>query len=127
MIPHDPEKHVLDPDRGWEPVFGQDHAAKEKPDDTVCELLTQSLIAWRVIGSVVRENDGALVICANSKNIRIARAPSHLPFRWTVTVDGRRRGAISLVAVLRQVREVLDPGYAANRVRIAVAPLVLSQ
>src|ERR1044072_902532 len=23
---HDPEKHVLDPDRGWEPVFGQDHA-----------------------------------------------------------------------------------------------------
>src|SRR6187397_1550214 len=22
----DPEKHVLDPDRGWEPVFGQDHA-----------------------------------------------------------------------------------------------------
>jgi len=23
---HDPEKHVLDPDRGWNPVFGQDHA-----------------------------------------------------------------------------------------------------
>jgi thymidylate synthase len=23
---HDPEKHVLDPDRGWEPVFGKDHA-----------------------------------------------------------------------------------------------------
>src|ERR1041384_1949318 len=23
---HDPEKHVLDRDRGWEPVFGQDHA-----------------------------------------------------------------------------------------------------
>ena len=23
---HDPEKHVLDADRGWEPVFGQDHA-----------------------------------------------------------------------------------------------------
>ncbi len=22
----DPEKHVLDPDRGWEPVFGKDHA-----------------------------------------------------------------------------------------------------
>ena len=26
---HDPEKHVLDPDRGWEPVFGQDHAQKQ--------------------------------------------------------------------------------------------------
>ena len=47
-------------------------------------------------------------------------------FRWTVTVDGRKRMAISLVAVLRQVREALDPGYAANRVRIAVAPLVPS-
>jgi hypothetical protein len=23
---HDPEKHVLDPDRGWTPVFGKDHA-----------------------------------------------------------------------------------------------------
>jgi hypothetical protein len=45
-------------------------------------------------------------------------------FRWMVTVDGRKRGAISLVAVLRQVREALDPGYAASRVRIAVAPLV---
>jgi hypothetical protein len=22
----DPEKHVLDPDRRWVPVFGQDHA-----------------------------------------------------------------------------------------------------
>jgi hypothetical protein len=47
-------------------------------------------------------------------------------FRWTVTVDGRKRVAISLVAVLRQVREAVDPGYAAIRVRIAVAPLVPS-
>jgi hypothetical protein len=23
---HDLEKHVLDPDRGWAPVFGKDHA-----------------------------------------------------------------------------------------------------
>ena len=41
-----------------------------------------------------------------------------------VTVDGRKRGAISLVAVLRQVREALDPGFATNRVRVAVSPLV---
>ena len=25
-LAHDPEKHVLDSDRGWAPVFGQDHA-----------------------------------------------------------------------------------------------------
>ena len=96
------------------------------PNDLACELLAQSLAAWRVAGSVARASDGALVIGGN-KDIRIERAPPHSMFRWTVTVDGRKRAAISLVAVLRQVREALDPGYAANRVRIAVAPLVPSQ
>jgi hypothetical protein len=95
-------------------------------NDTVRELLAQSLLAWRLPGSVERASDGALVIGGNRKDIRIDRAPPHVMFRWTVTVDGRKRGAISLVAVLRQVREALDPGYAANRVRIAVAPLVPS-
>ena len=96
------------------------------PSDLARELLAQSLAAWRVAGSVERASDGALVIGGNRKDIRIERAPPHLMFRWMVTVDGRKRGAISLVAVLRQVREALDPGYAANRVRIAVAPLVPS-
>ena len=96
------------------------------PNDLTYELLAQSLIAWRVAGSVARASDGALVIGGNPKEIRIDRAPPHQMFRWTVTVDGRKRPAISLVAVLRQVREALDPGYAANRVRIAVAPLVPS-
>ncbi|HKS64226.1 MAG TPA: hypothetical protein VJT13_21160, partial [Xanthobacteraceae bacterium] len=27
-LEHDPEKHVLDPDRGWIPVFGKDHAQR---------------------------------------------------------------------------------------------------
>jgi ribonuclease P protein component len=27
---HDPEKHVLDPDRGWIPVFGKDHAQSKE-------------------------------------------------------------------------------------------------
>jgi hypothetical protein len=92
----------------------------------VCELLVQSLVAWRVAGSVECAPDGALVISGN-KDIRIDHAPPHVMFRWMVTVDRRKRGAISLVAVLRQVREALDPGYAANRVRIAVTPLVPSQ
>ena len=95
------------------------------PNDLACELLAQSLAAWRVAGSVARASDGALVIGGN-KDIRIERAPPHSMFRWTVTVDGRKRAAISLVAVLRQVREALDPGYTAVRVRIAVAPLVPS-
>ncbi len=95
------------------------------PDHPAYELLAQSLVAWRVDGSVEHASDGALVIGGNGRDIRIERA-SQLMFRWMVTVDGRQRPAISLVAVLRQVREALDPGYTANRVRIAVAPLVPS-
>ena len=93
--------------------------------DIARELLVESLAAWRVTGSVERASDGALVIDGASKDIRIERAPPQV-FRWMVTIDGRKRRAISLVAVLRQVREALDPGYAAIRVRIAVAPLVPS-
>jgi hypothetical protein len=94
--------------------------------DLAHELLAQSLMAWRVAGSVERAGESALMIGGNGKTIRVDPVPEHVVFRWMVTVDGRQRGAISLVAVLRQVREALDPSYAANRVRVAVAPLVPS-
>jgi len=93
--------------------------------DLVRELLTQSLAAWSVAGRVERASDSALLV-NSSKSIRIERSPDAM-FRWMVTVGGRTRGALSLVAVLRQVREALDPGYAASRVRIAVASLLPSQ
>ena len=94
--------------------------------DLAGELLAQSLHAWQVAGRVARASDGTLVIDGARRSIRVAPAPPQQTLRWIVTVDGRKRGAISLVAVLRQVREALDPGYAANRVRIAVAPLMPS-
>ena len=90
------------------------------------ELLAESLAAWEVAGTVTREDAGALVIDGARRSIRIDPMADHPAFRWMVTVDDRKRGAISLVAVLRQVREALDPGYAVNRVRVAVAPLVPS-
>jgi hypothetical protein len=92
----------------------------------VCELLAQSLATWHVPGNVAQTGEGAFLIGESRKSIRIDPAPPDLPFRWMVTVDGRKRGAVSVAAVLRQVREALDPGYAANRVRVAVAPLVPS-
>ena len=92
--------------------------------DLACELLVQSLVAWRVAGDVQRSRDGAIVICGALKDIRIDFAPSDPMFRWMVTIDGRKRRAISLVGVLRQVREALDPGYAAKRVRVVLTPLV---
>ena len=94
------------------------------PVDLTCELMAQSLAAWRVAGAVERAHDGAIVICGARKEIRIDAAPSDPTFRWMVTIDGRKRRAISVMAVLRQVREALDPGYAANRVRVALTALV---
>ena len=88
------------------------------------ELLAQSLVAWRLTGSVRGTSDGAIVVTCGQHNVRIEPAPSDLPFRWIVIVDSRSRPAISLVAVLRMVRAALDPGYAAMRARIAPFPLV---
>ena len=92
--------------------------------DLACELLVQSLAAWRVGGGVHRSGDGAIVIRGARKDIRIDSAPSDPMFRWMVTIDGRKRGAISIAGVLRQVRDALDPGYATSRVRVTLTPLV---
>ena len=95
-------------------------------EDPVCALLTQSLRVWRIAGGVERTRGGAILLRTEAGEIGIAPAPENLPFRWMVSVNGRKRGAISLVAVLRQVRSALDPGHAGSRVRVAVEPPVLS-
>jgi hypothetical protein len=94
------------------------------PTDHVRELMKQCLVAWRLTGSVRGTSNGAILMSCDQHEIRIDPAPPDLPFRWMVTIDKRRRGAISLVAVLRQVRAALDPGYATMRVRVAAFPLV---
>ena len=88
--------------------------------DMLRQLLAQSLAAWRVAGDVRASED--VVVRTADREICIRRAEPGLPFRWMVSVNGRERPALSLVTVLRQVRGALDPGYAMNRVRIAVAP-----
>ncbi len=95
-----------------------------RPEDPIGELLAQSLVVWRIAGSIERAGDSALRIHGGTKEIAVERAPSDLPFRWIVEVEGRRRGALSIIAVLRQIRAALDPDYAAKRVRISVAPPV---
>jgi hypothetical protein len=95
---------------------------RDKLEGIVCELLAQSLLAWGLIGRVQIENDHAILIACNATRIRIEPSLPGLPFRWIVTINGRKRGAISLVAVLRQVHAALDPGYAINRVHIAPLP-----
>lgn len=94
------------------------------PSDLLCALLTQSLLAWRISGEACPAGGGAILVSGERRRVLVKPAPPDLPFRWLVTVDGCERPAISIVAVLRQVREALDPGYATRRVRIAAFPLV---
>jgi hypothetical protein len=94
------------------------------PSDLLCELLTRSLLAWRLAGQARRASGGAILVSGERREIVVKPAPSDLPFRWLVTIDDRERPAISIVAVLRQVREALDPGYRMGRVRVTAFPLV---
>ena len=89
----------------------------------VGELLAESLKAWHIAGEVTHGESG-VVVSAVGKTIRVEPTQQHDMFRWLVTIDNRERPAVSLIAVLRQVRQALDPGYAASRVRVTVAPLV---
>jgi hypothetical protein len=92
--------------------------------DLLYELLAQSLLAWRLPGEARHASGGAILVSGGCREILVKPAPAGLPFRWLVSVDDRERPAISIVAVLRQVREALDPGYMTRRVRIAAFPLV---
>jgi hypothetical protein len=94
--------------------------------DLLYELLAQSVLAWGIVAEARRGSDGAILISGERREILVKPVPPGLPFRWLVTVDERERPAISVVAVLRQVREALDPGYTTRRVRIAAFPLVPS-
>lgn len=82
-------------------------------------LLERSLRAWRLIGRVERLDPGGIAIDGLGRRIVVRRAGPGDPFRWWIESEGRTRPAISAVAVLRQVRSVLDPGYRPARVRIA--------
>jgi hypothetical protein len=92
--------------------------------DQLHALMAQCLAAWRLDGGVCSAGDGAVLVSCGTREIRIEPARPGTPFRWMVNVDGRARGAVSLVAVLRQVRAALDPGYTALRARVAAVPLV---
>ena len=90
------------------------------------ELVAASLEAWHVTGATACADDGAIVIARDGRaRVRIEPMPLDPTFRWMVTVDGRRRPAVSLLAVLRHVRAALDPDYAATRVRVSIASLLV--
>ena len=91
--------------------------------DTLRELLAESLAAWHLAGEV-RSVGGVVLLSCNATEIRVEPVPPGSPFRWMVTVNGRRRGALSLLAVLRRVRAALDCQYERHQVRITPAPVI---
>ena len=92
--------------------------------DHVCELLVQSLAAWRVTGEVRRETDGTLLLLAGDKRFGVSRATGEVPFRWIVCESERTRGATSIAGLLRTLRAAVDPDYRPIRLRLAPLPLV---
>jgi hypothetical protein len=93
-------------------------------DNAVEDLLIQSLDAWRVSGNVRCEADGALLVTADERRLRISRAAGDLPFRWMVAEGERIRGVTSIAGLLRSIRAAVDPGYRPIRLRIAPLPLL---
>jgi hypothetical protein len=92
-------------------------------DGALEQLMAESLAAWKVDGEVRRAADGALMVKAGDKRLRVARAPPDLPFRWMVSEGGRTRGLTGIAGLLRAVRAAVDPGYRPVRLRIAPLPL----
>ena len=76
-----------------------------------------------MLARVRRDDADILRVSGLGKVALIERAAEGAPFRWLVTIDGRRRPAVSIIAVLRQVRIAFDPGYETSRVRVAPMPI----
>lgn len=91
--------------------------------EALAHLLRASLSEWQLTGTVHAE-DAQLSLVSGEMELGIARADAAMPFRWVVTVDGRRRTAASVNGVLRIVRQALAPGYQPMNLRIAPLPAV---
>jgi hypothetical protein len=87
----------------------------------VHRLLTASLAAWEVTGSVRRDAD-RITLTVGGQTLVVARGAP--PFRWMVTLAGRDRGVTSIAGLLRLVRRVIDPDHQTSRLRIAPSRLV---
>jgi hypothetical protein len=89
----------------------------------IAALLSESLRAWRIAGAV-REEDGATIIECGETRLRVTPAPPDHFFRWIVLTGTRERGFTGIPGLLRGVRGLLDPDYAASRLQIAARPVL---
>lgn len=93
--------------------------------EALAHVLRESLSEWQLAGTVQSEAAHLSCTCGETE-LSIGRADAGMPFRWVVTVDGRRRTAASVNGVLRIVRQTLAPDYQPMNLRIAPLPAVPS-
>ena len=92
---------------------------RETTDEAVVALIEASLDLWCIPGQVAREASGAIAVETAQHRARITRAEPGIPFRWSITVDGRHRLAGSVPGLLRALRMGLDERFRPSRIRIA--------
>lgn len=93
--------------------------------EDVAALLKESLVVWRLDGDVGLEG-GAIVVQAGGRSVRVGPGPEGTPIAWTVATAEKMRGVTSLTALLRAVRNALDPEHAGSRLRLAPQGVVPS-
>jgi hypothetical protein len=86
-------------------------------------LLAESLLAWRIDGTVQRDGD-AIEISSGDTRLRVRPAPPGIPFRWMLDAGARERGVTGIPGLLRAVRSTLDPDYMAYRLQLAARPVL---
>lgn len=91
---------------------------------TLVRLLKESLKQWQLAGNVRQEPADAITLNSGNIEISIVRATAPMPFRWVLSIGGRKRTAASVGGVIRIVRQTLAPGYTPFTLRIAPAPAV---
>jgi hypothetical protein len=92
--------------------------SREQTDKAVLALLRTSLAVWGADANVEIAPDAVAVVHTGELTLRIARAPSTIPFRWVVRYGMRERPAASVNGLLRIVREVVEPGWHPGRARV---------
>lgn len=81
-------------------------------------LLRETLAVWRLSGEVCPEGD-RLVVTAGGRTVCVLAAPDGTPFPWLVQTAEKTRGAASIAALLRTLRNTLDPEHSGSRLRLA--------
>lgn len=94
-------------------------ARTKSMDEALLALVASSLAMWGRSGSARQDEAGNIIVESEAHVVRIARTAPGVPFRWSLTIDGRERVASSVTGLLRVLRSSLDPDFRPSRVRIA--------